>query len=155
MNKCCKTTSGSSESHNGEVQHIRFTVNVLLTHFGSILHSRDKPRHVTWHRLSHNTEDSTNLQWYFFLIKDILLCFDSKSKTECSEITVKTQQWCIYVSILLWQHVLVLLEHLQASLQRYEVQSVHIMYCGILYYLQGVHKKEFKIIINYIYIKSC
>jgi len=61
----------------------------------------------------------------------------------------------INISILLWQHVLVLLEHLQASLQRYEVQSVHIMYCGILYYLQGVHKKEFKIIINYIYIKSC
>jgi len=40
--------------------------------------------------------------------------------------------------MLLWQHILVLLDHLQASIQIYEVQSVHIMYSGIPYYLQGM-----------------
>ena len=57
---------------------------------------------------------------------------------------VKTQQQCINISILLWQHVSVLLDHLQFNIQRYEVQSVHIMYCGIQYYLQGVHKNSLK-----------
>jgi hypothetical protein len=42
----------------------------------------------------------------------------------------------------LWQHVLVLLDHLQASIQRYELQSVHIMYYVILYYLQSIHNKS-------------
>jgi len=54
---------------------------------------------------------------------------------------VKTQQ-CININILLGQHVLVLLDHLQASIQKYEVKSVHTMYCRIPYYLQGVHKKK-------------
>jgi len=40
----------------------------------------------------------------------------------------------------LWQR-LFLLDHLQASVQKYEVQSVHIMYYEILYYIQGVYKK--------------
>jgi hypothetical protein len=44
------------------------------------------------------------------------------------EVTVKTQQ-CINISILLWQHVSVSLDHLQANIQRYELQPVHIMYC--------------------------
>jgi len=39
-----------------------------------------------------------------------------KSKTKFFEVTVKTQQ-CINISILLWQHVSVLLDHLQASIQ--------------------------------------
>jgi len=43
------------------------------------------------------------------------------------KVTVKTQQQCINISILLWQHVSVLLDCLQANIQRYEVQSVHIM----------------------------
>jgi len=43
MKKCCQTASGSSEGHNSEVQHVRFAFNVLLTHFGSILHNRKKP----------------------------------------------------------------------------------------------------------------
>jgi len=34
----------------------------------------------------------------------------------------------INISILLWQHVSVLLEHLQDSIQRYEIYSVHIYY---------------------------
>jgi len=33
----------------------------------------------------------------------------------------------------------VLLENLRASIQRCEVQTVHILYCGMTYYLQGVH----------------
>jgi hypothetical protein len=49
------------------------------------------------------------------------------------KVTVKTQQQCIYISILLWQHVSVLLNHLQANIQRYEVQSVHIMYYVCLF----------------------
>jgi len=143
MNKWLKTASGSSQSHNGEVQCIWFTVHVLLTHFGSILHSRKKPTLQSGSHTS-NAEDSTNLWWYFFWIEDIPLCFDSKSKTKSCTTTVKTQQ-CINISILLWQHVLVLLDCLQASNQQYEVQSVHIVCCRILYYLQGVHR-EFKII---------
>jgi len=71
--------------------------------------------------------------------------FEFKSKTKCFKVTIKTQQHCINISILLWQHVLVLLDHLQASIQRYEVQSVHIMYYGIPYYLQGVHKNSLKL----------
>jgi hypothetical protein len=59
---------------------------------------------------------------------------------------VTTPQQCINISILLWQHVSVLLDHLQASIQRYEVLSVHIVYCGIPFYLQGVHTKYFEII---------
>ena len=52
-----------------------------------------------------------------------------KSKAKCFTVTVKIQH-CRNISILLWQHVSVLLDHPQASIKRYEVQSVHIMYCG-------------------------
>jgi len=45
---------------------------------------------------------------------DLYLSF-SNSKTKCSKVTVKTQQ-CINISILLWQHVSVLLDHLQANI---------------------------------------
>ena len=38
--------------------------------------------------------------------------FEFKSKTKCFEVTVKTQQQCINISILLWQHVPFLLDHL-------------------------------------------
>ena len=55
------------------------------------------------------------------------------------KVTVKTQQ-CTHTSILLWRHVSALLDHLQANIQRYEVQSVPIMYFGIPYYSHGVHK---------------
>jgi len=72
------------------------------------------------------------------------LCLNSKSKTKCFKVTVKTQQF-INIIILLWQRVSVLLDHLQDSIQRYEVQSVHIMYFGIPYYLQGVHKNSLKL----------
>jgi hypothetical protein len=51
----------------------------------------------------------------------------------------------VHISILLRQHVSVLLDHLQASIQRYEVQSVHITYYGIAYYLQGVYKNSLKL----------
>ena len=60
---------------------------------------------------------------------------------KCFKVTVKTQQQCINISILLWQPVSVLLDHLQASIQRYEVQSVHISSYGIPCYIQGVHTK--------------
>ena len=59
------------------------------------------------------------------------------------KITVRTQH-CVNISILLWQHVSVLLDHLQANIQRYEVQPVHIMYYGIPFYLQDVHKNSLK-----------
>jgi hypothetical protein len=68
-----------------------------------------------------------------------------KSKTKCFKVTVKTQQRCINISILLWQHVPFLLVHLQARIQRYEVQSVRITYYWIPYYLQGVHKNILKL----------
>jgi len=56
----------------------------------------------------------------------------------------------------LWQHVSFLSDHLQAGIQRYELQSVRIMYYGIPYYLQGVHKTIVENDINYkiIYIKN-
>jgi len=60
------------------------------------------------------------------------------------KVTVKTQQ-CIVIRILLWQRVSVLSGHLQSSIQRYEVQSVRIMYCRIPYYLQGVHRNSLKL----------
>jgi len=66
------------------------------------------------------------------------LCLNSKSKTKFVKVIVKTQKQFIKISILLWQHVSVLLDHLQASIQRCEVQSVRIMYCGIPYYLKSV-----------------
>jgi hypothetical protein len=68
------------------------------------------------------------------------------------KVTGKTQQY-INISILLQQHVSVLLDHLQANIQRYEVQSVHIMYCGIARYLQGVYKNSLKLY-EIVYIKS-
>jgi hypothetical protein len=43
------------------------------------------------------------------------------------------------------QHVSVLLDNLQASIQRCEVKSVHFMYYGIPYYLQGVIKNILKV----------
>jgi len=56
-------------------------------------------------------------------------------KTKCFKvITVKTQR-CINISILLWQHVSVLLDNFQASIQRYEVQSLHIMLCTDMHWL--------------------
>ena len=39
-----------------------------------------------------------------------------KSKTKCFRVTVKTQQQFTNSSILLWQHVSVLLDHLQANI---------------------------------------
>ena len=39
-----------------------------------------------------------------------------QSKTECFKIVVRTQQQCINISILLWQYVPVLLDHLQANI---------------------------------------
>jgi hypothetical protein len=54
------------------------------------------------------------------------------------KVTSQAQRQCKNISILLLQHVSVLLDHLQASIQRQEVQSVHIMHCGINCYLQGV-----------------
>ena len=50
-----------------------------------------------------------------------------KSKKECFKFTVKTQERCINISVLLWQHVPVLLDNFQATIQRYDVQSVHIV----------------------------
>jgi len=57
------------------------------------------------------------------------------------KVAVMKQQCGINISISLWQHVSILLDHLQANMQRYEVQSVPIMYYGIPYYLQGVCTK--------------
>jgi hypothetical protein len=48
--------------------------------------------------------------------------------TKCFKFTVKTQKQYINIGILLWQHVLVLLEHLKARIQRQEVKSVHWLY---------------------------
>jgi hypothetical protein len=49
------------------------------------------------------------------------------------KVTVKTHQQCINISTLLWQHISVLLDHLQANIQRYEVHSVnHILWDPIL-----------------------
>ena len=73
------------------------------------------------------------------------MCFNSKSKTKCLKITVKTQIQCTIISILLRKYILVLLDHIKASIQKYEVQSVHIMYYGIPYYLQGVRKNSLKL----------
>jgi len=60
------------------------------------------------------------------------------------KVAFKTEQ-CTNVSILWWQHVSILLDHLQANIRRYEVQSVHIVYYGIPYYLPGVHKSSLKL----------
>jgi len=57
------------------------------------------------------------------------------------KVSVKTQQQCIHISMLLWQHVSILLDHIQANIQRYEVQSMHIMH----YYVPGVHKNSLKL----------
>ena len=57
-----------------------------------------------------------------------LLCYFCPKGLECSEVQ------------LLWQHVAALLHHLQASIQRYEVQSVRVQCSGIPYYLQGASK---------------
>jgi len=76
----------------------------------------------------------------------------NKSKTECLKLPSKHNK-CINISNLLWQHVPVLLDHLQANIQRCEVQSVHIMYWGIPNYIQGVHKNSFKLY-EIVYIKS-
>ena len=56
--------------------------------------------------------------------------FEFKSKTKCFKvITVKTKQQCVNINILLWQRVSALLDHLQARIQRYEVQTLHIILC--------------------------
>jgi hypothetical protein len=69
---------------------------------------------------------------------DIPLCLSYKSKTKCFKVTVQKQPEFINIINLLWQHVSVLLDNPQESIQRYEVQSVHIMYFGIPYYLQDL-----------------
>jgi len=55
-------------------------------------------------------------------------CKQAKSQTKRFNDTVKTQQQCTNISILLWQRVSVLLEHLEPSIQRYKVQSLHIKF---------------------------
>ena len=74
--------------------------------------------------------------------------FNSKSKTKCIKVTVKTQQF-INIRILLLHHIWVLLDHLQASIQRFEVQSVHITHYGIPHYLKSVINFIIFIILNY------
>ena len=69
------------------------------------------------------------------IVRDI-----AKSKTNVLKLPSKLNN-SININILLWQHISVLLYHIQASIQRYKVQSVLIMYCGIPHYLQGVNKK--------------
>ena len=56
--------------------------------------------------------------WVVFCVyrKKYVNLFKFKSKTKIFKVTVKTQH-CINISILLWQHVSVLLDHLQASIQ--------------------------------------
>ena len=54
--------------------------------------------------------------------------FEFNSKANCFQATVKTQKQCINISVLTWQHVAVLLDHLEVSIQRYEVQSLHWLY---------------------------
>jgi len=77
----------------------------------------------------------------FILIEDIPLCFNSEIKTKYCKITIKTQQ-CVNISIFLCKHVSFLLDHLQASMQRYELYKciacivVHVhnsTKCGCLY----------------------
>jgi hypothetical protein len=58
------------------------------------------------------------------------MCFNSKTKTKCFKFNVNTKQQCINITILLWEHILVLLHYLQASIQRYEWQHVRVMYEG-------------------------
>ena len=132
---CFRQQWGPQQWSTARQVRVQCTADTLWQH-----PAQQKETHVTC-QVSHtsNAEDSTNLRRYFFLIEVIPLCFDSKSETKCFTITIKTQQQCIIINILLWQHVSVLLDHLQASIQRYEVQSVRIMYCGIPHYLQGVH----------------
>jgi len=82
--------------------------------------------------------------WPSVLIEDVALCLNSKSERNCFKFTVQTQQQCVNIRMLWWQHVSVLLDHLQANIQRYEVQSVRIMYCGTPCFLQGVQKNSLK-----------
>jgi len=99
------------------------------------------------------------VMWLHVLVVSLLMCvcvalFESRQSLVhslvnnilCFKVIVTTPQQCINISILLWQHFSVLLDHLQASIQRYEVVSVHIVYCGIPFYLQGVHTEYFEII---------
>jgi len=51
-----------------------------------------------------------------------------KKKKKSFNVTVKTQQWCVNISVLLWQHVSVFLDHLQASIHRYEVPPPNVNY---------------------------
>jgi hypothetical protein len=76
--------------------------------------------------------------------------FEFKSKTKRFTVTATTHQQCINISILLWQHISVLLDHLQAGIQRYEAQSVHIMYSVLPHYLQGIHKNSLKCVSQYL-----
>ena len=46
----------------------------------------------------------------------------------CFKVTFRTQQQCINIGMLLWQHVSVILDYLQANVPRYEVQSVSYLW---------------------------
>ena len=54
--------------------------------------------------------------------------FEFKSKANCFQATVKTQQHCTNISALTWQHVEVSFDHLEVSILRYELQSLHRLY---------------------------
>jgi len=58
---------------------------------------------------------------YWIMVVDLLIAHISI----ILKLPLKHNNQCI--SILLWQHFSVLLDYLQASIQRYEVQSVHIL----------------------------
>jgi hypothetical protein len=77
--------------------------------------------------------------WFPPMPPHIPLCLNFKSKTRCFKVTAIIIQQCINISILLWQHVSFILDHLRASIQRYKVQPVHITYCEIPHNLQGVN----------------
>ena len=50
----------------------------------------------------------------------------AKTKTKCLKVALKTQQQCINISISFWQHVSVLLDHLQSDVQRYNNNNNNI-----------------------------
>ena len=95
--------------------------------------------HVSWIYTSHISEITHNVLFPMLrlstksmvpvLLKELeinRLIKKFKSKTKYFKVTFQTQRF-INICILLWQHISVLLDRLQASIQRYVVQSVALI----------------------------
>ena len=72
---------------------------------------------IKHNQTTHSVHMSIIIKYICYFNRRHPFVFQFESKTKCFKPNVRTLQHCINSSILWWQHVWVLLDHLQASIE--------------------------------------